>query len=115
MPWNDWGDTGTLLGAVVAAGFGFRHVLSKLNLTTTSDSANQTLILNLQADRDQWKKTYDRVDKLYQAQRDANVLLRAQVLMMRQMLLSKGMTEQELIAIGAILPPEPEKDKDDEQ
>jgi hypothetical protein len=115
MPWTDFGDAGAVVGAVVAAAFGFRHVLSKLNLTTTSDSANQTLILNLQADRDQWKKTYNRVDKLYQAQRDANVLLRTQVLMMRQMLLSKGMTEQELIAIGAILPPEPEKDKEDDE
>jgi hypothetical protein len=106
MPLNDWTDAGAAVGAVVAAAFGFRHVLSKLNLTTTSDNANATLITNLQADRDQWKRIYDETHRLYQEQRDANVLLRAQVMMMRQMLISKGMTEQELIAIGAVLPPE---------
>jgi hypothetical protein len=112
MPWTDFGDAGAVVGAVVAAAFGFRHVLSKLNLTTTSDSANQTLIVNLQADRNEWKKLYDETHKLYQAQRESNILLRAQVMMMRQMLIAKGMTEQELIAIGAVLPPEPEKDDD---
>ena len=108
---NDWTEAGAAVGAVVAAAFGIRHALSKLNLTTTSDQANANLIQNLQADRDQWKRIYDETHKLYQAQRDANVLLRAQVMMMRQMLIAKGMTEQELVAIGAVLPPERESDE----
>lgn len=102
----DLSETGALLGSVVAAGFAFRHVLSKLNLTTTSDSANQALIVNLQSERNGWKSSYEEMHRLYLAQREANILLRAQVMMMRQMLIGKGMTEQELIAIGAVLPPE---------
>jgi hypothetical protein len=111
---SEWTDTiqslGAGLGAVVAAGFGFRHVLSKLNLTTNSDSAQQGLVNNLRHEAGKWQKLYDETHRLYEAQRDANVLLRAQVMMMRQMLINKGMTENELIAIGAILPPEPNYD-----
>lgn len=120
MPVTDWSDgiqtAGTALGALVAAGFGFRHVLSKLNLTTASDSAAQGLVNNLRHEAGKWQRLYDETHKLYEAQREANILLRAQVMMMRQMLLSKGMTETELIAIGAILPPEPriEKKEDDD-
>jgi hypothetical protein len=46
---------GVGVGAVVAAALGIRHALSKLNLTTTSDSAQATLIDNLQEERDAHK------------------------------------------------------------
>jgi len=103
---NDWASglstIGASVGAVVAAGFGFRHVLSKLNLTTASDSAQQALVINLQKEASKWQSLYDETHRLLEAQKDTNNLLRIQNAMMRQLLISKGLTEAELTAIGAI-------------
>jgi hypothetical protein len=99
MPWNDWGDTGTLLGAVVAAGFGFRHVLSKLNLTTTSDSANQTLIKNLQEERDAHKESSEKMRELLIKAENQIGLLKEEVAAMKMYLrLKYGVTEAEFKA-----------------
>jgi hypothetical protein len=84
--------------------------LSKLNLTTNSDTAQQGLVNNLRHEAGKWQKLYDQTHCSTRPSVTPTCCLRAQVMMMRQMLLSKGMTEQELIAIGAILPPEPTYD-----
>ena len=105
--WNEVMDAlppaGLAFGGIATAAFAIRHALSKLNLTTTNDTAQQALILNLQKEALKWQQLYDDTHKLLEVQRETNSLLRIQNAMMRQLLISKGLTENELAAIGSSL------------
>lgn len=93
---------GVSIGTIAAAAFVFRHALSKSNLTTVSDAAQQQLVTNLQNEAAKWQKMYDEAHKLLDEAKETNRLLRTQNAMMRQLLISKGLTEAELTAIGAV-------------
>ena len=68
--------------------------------------ATTSLIDKLQKEAEKWQSLYDETHKLLDAQRETNTLLRSQNAMMRLLLIQKGVTETELIAIGAIHPAE---------
>lgn len=74
--------------------------------TLAGADAHAGLIDKLQKEAGKWQELYDETHRLLQAQRETNTLLRSQNAMMRMLLIQKGISESELIAIGAIHPTE---------
>jgi SMC interacting uncharacterized protein involved in chromosome segregation len=92
------------LGTFIAVVFGFigRYLLSKQGVALNSDSAHTTLIKNLKSERDEWKAHAIEREKEHDAQREEIALLKSQNAMLRMLLIQKGVTIEELTAIGAM-------------
>lgn len=93
-------------GGLIAVGkIALDYSKSKAPVNAAHDAAT-SMMEKLQQEAAKWQQLYDETHKLLEAQRDTNTLLRSQNAMMRMLLVQKGVTEPELIAIGAIHPSE---------
>jgi hypothetical protein len=106
---DDFEKMGTAVVALVAlAGGAYKGFLALRKDTSTNthalaiDNANEVLIKNLQAERDGHKAECDRLQAMIDEIREQNSLIKSQNAMMRMMLINKGVSIEELTAIGAM-------------
>lgn len=91
--------------SAVALKLGYDYLKAKAPVNAGHE-ATSSLIDKLQGEAEKWQKLYDETHRLLDVQRETNTLLRSQNAMMRLLLIQKGVSEAELIAIGAIHPAE---------
>ena len=88
--------------AATVIGLALRHFFSKQRVSLDGDAAHSNLIANLKNERDEWKAHAEERDREHDRQRDEIALLRSQNAMLRMLLIQKGVTIEELTAIGAM-------------
>ena len=95
----------TGVGSVGSLLIGGRVLFSwwkKQNFNDSAAAAHDGLLDRIQADAEHWRKLYDETHKLLEEQRETNSLLRNQNNMMRLLLIQKGLSLDELTAIGVM-------------
>ena len=97
----DGGTIGWGLSALTGGALGLRHFLSKQGVSIAADGHQKGVMNDLREERNKAVEKADSLQKMIDELHENNALLRSQVAMMRLLLIQKGITEAELIAIGA--------------